>query len=70
MLATCASDHPFDWEKHIRKVCMAYNSSVQLSTGYTPFYLMFSRQVRLSLHTKYGTEEHHVAQSPSEYAIL
>ena len=25
MLATCASDHPFDWEQYIRKVCMAYN---------------------------------------------
>ena len=47
MLATCASDHPFDWEKYIRKVCMAYNSSVQATTGYTPFYLMFGRQARL-----------------------
>jgi len=68
MLATCASDHPFDWENYIRKVCMTYNSSVQLSTGYTPFYLMLGRQARLPLDTMYGTEEHHAALSPSEYA--
>jgi len=37
MLATCTKDHPFDWEYYIRKVCMAYNTSVQCSTGYTPF---------------------------------
>ena len=28
MLSTCTHDHPFDWEHHLRKVCMAYNSSV------------------------------------------
>ena len=27
-LATCATDNSLDWENHIRKVCMAYNSSV------------------------------------------
>jgi len=68
MLATCASDHPFDWENYIRKMCMAYNSSVQSSTGYTPFYLMFGWQARLPLDTMYGTEEHHAALSPFEYA--
>ena len=28
MLATCVKDNPLDWEKHVRKVCMAYNTSV------------------------------------------
>lgn len=39
MLATTCKDHPFDWEDHIRKVCMAYNTSTQSTTGYTPFFL-------------------------------
>ena len=67
MLATCTGDHPFDWEQHIRKVCMAYNSSVHASTGYTPFYLMFGRQARLPLDVMYGTPGPTV-QSPSEHA--
>ena len=44
MLATTCKDHPFDWEDHIWKVCMAYNTSTQSTTGYTPFFLMFGRQ--------------------------
>ena len=67
MLATCTGDHPFDWEQHIRKVCMAYNSSVHASTGYTPFYLMFGRQARLPLDVMYGTPGP-IVQSPSEHA--
>jgi len=68
MLATCVSDHPFDWEKHIRKVCMAYNSSIHSSTGHVPFYLLFGRQTRLPIDTMYGMGEQDEAQSPSEYA--
>ena len=44
MLVTCAKDNPLDWEKHVRKVVMACNASVQTSTGYTPFFLMFGCQ--------------------------
>ena len=37
MLATCTEDHPGDWEQHIRKVCMVYNTSIQSSTGFHHF---------------------------------
>ena len=69
MLATCAKSNPLDWEKHVRKVCMAYNSSVQASTGYTPFYLMFGHQARLPADVIYGTPKiAEQSQSASEYA--
>ena len=55
MLSACTKDNPFEWEKHIRKICMAYNSSVQASTGFTPFYLMFGRQAKLPVDIIYGT---------------
>ena len=68
MLATCAADHCFDWEKHIRKVCMVYNISVQASTSYKPFYVMFGWQARLPLDVIYGALKP-VTQSPSEHAL-
>ena len=43
ILATTAADHPSTWEEHIQKVVFAYNTSIQKTTGYTPFFLMFGR---------------------------
>ena len=63
MLATCASDHPFDRGKHIHKVCMAYNNSIHLSTCHTLFFLMFGRQAILPVDTMHGKGEHDKAQS-------
>ena len=34
MLATTTESHPATWENHVQKVVMAYNTSVQSSTGY------------------------------------
>jgi len=52
MLATW--NHPFAWEDQLLKVCMAYNTSVHASTGYTPFFLMFGRQARMPIDLMYG----------------
>ena len=67
MLATCAKENPLDWESHIRKVCMAYNSSVQTSTGYTPFFLMFGRLPRMPADVMFGTLPS-TAESVHDYA--
>ena len=68
MLATHYKEHPWDWEQHLHKVCIAYNTSVHTSTGYTPFYLMFGQQACLPVDVIYGTSpsDH---QLPSEYAV-
>eukprot|EP00731_Ephydatia_muelleri_P005409 Em0002g1585a len=55
MLASTVEEDPSNWEQHLRKVCMAYNTSVQPSTGYTPFYLMFGRLARLPVDIMYGS---------------
>ena len=54
MLSTTVQDHN-DWENRIRPVCMAYNSSTQTTTGFSPFYLMFGRQPRLPIDLTYGS---------------
>ena len=73
MLSTCAYNHPFDWEHYLWKVCMAYNSSVQSSAGYTPFYLMFGHQAKLLVDIIYiptCTDSQMAPPSTSEYASL
>ena len=54
MLATAATDHPFDWEKHLHRLCMAYNTSVHPTTGQTPLFLMYGLQVRMPVDLMYG----------------
>ena len=55
MLRIAASENPFEWEDHLRPLCMAYNSSVHPTTGYTPFYFMFGRNTRIPIDLMYGS---------------
>ena len=54
MLATAARERPFDWESQLRRLCLAYNTSTHPTTGETPFFLMFGRQVRMPIDIMYG----------------
>lgn len=55
MLSTTAVENPFEWEDHLRPLCMAYNMSVNPTTGYTPFYLMYGRQARMPIELVHGS---------------
>ena len=54
MLATTCKANPIDWESYVRPVCYAYNTSVHISTKYTPHYLMFGREARLPVDLQFG----------------
>ncbi len=67
MMATTVRDHPEEWECHLPKLCMAYNTSVQPTTGFAPFSLMFGRKARIPLDVAFATPMAE-AQSPSQFA--
>ena len=66
MLATAANENPFNWEEHLRPLCMAYNTSVQSTTGFSPFSLMFGHQVWMPMDVLYGSPNDE--KTPSEHA--
>ena len=70
MLGTVASENPFNWESHLRPLSLAYNTIVHPTTGYTPFFLMFGRQVQMPFDLMYGNSPSYVTTSTSEYASI
>ena len=56
MLATVVKNHK-DWESHLRATCMAYNTSIQSTTGQSPFFLMFGRRARIPVDLLCGPGE-------------
>ena len=68
MLATCVDEHPSEWEDHIHKVCMAYNTSQQSTTGFSPFYLMFGREARIPVDLWYDLPDNCQILSHTQYA--
>ena len=67
MLACTVHEHSGEWDRYLHQLCMAYNTSVQSSTGFTPFFLMFGRQAKLPLDVMFGSTPMEL-QSCNEYA--
>ena len=59
---------PGNWDECVRQVCIAYNTSLHPTTGFTPFYLMFGRQAKLPVELMYGVPEKDVVPQ-SQYAL-
>ena len=53
---------PFEWEDHVNKVCTAYNTSIQASSDYSPFFFIFGRMAYLPIDVIYDT--------PTDVSIL
>ena len=66
MLASSGAQHSQDWECYLRPLCLAYNSSINPTTRYSPFFLMFGRQVRMPVDVMYGQPVE--SESPQTYA--
>ena len=70
MLSIAAQDQECDWDVQLPLIMMAYRTSVQESTGATPFSLMFGREAHLPIDVMFGMPPGEESVSPSHYAFL
>ena len=49
MLKTLNENQKAKWKDHLSKLVFTYNSTINKSTGYSPFFLMFGRSSRLPI---------------------
>ena len=57
------------WTYWVHRPLMAYRTSVQESTGCTPFYLKFGREVRLPADVMFGLPPVSTPQQVNKYAL-
>ena len=56
MLKSLPENGKHDWKKYLQKLAFAYNSTINKSTGFSPFFLMFGRQSRLAIDSIFQTD--------------
>ena len=69
LLSLAASENEQEWDLHLPMVMLAYCTSVQESTGCTPFYLMFGREARLPADVMYGLPPSTTSSQVNQYAL-
>ncbi|KRY33872.1 hypothetical protein T03_8978 [Trichinella britovi] len=67
MLAKASIDHPEDWDVYVDRTLLAYQTSVQCTTGATPSRVLFGRELRLPVHEMYGVSTDANVRSVVEY---
>ena len=56
MLRTLKEKEKHNWPKHLSKLAFAHNVTMNKSTGYSPYYLMFGRSPRLPIDEMFGID--------------
>jgi Integrase zinc binding domain/Integrase core domain len=57
-LAKLSNEHKTDWDRYIAPVLFAYRTTKHNTTKFTPFYLMYGREVKLPMDS-FGLEREH-----------
>ena len=69
MLKSLKAQEKLNWQQHLPKLAFAYNSTVNKTTGYSPFFLMFGRDSILPVDSMFGLDrEDEVAVSRKSHA--
>ena len=68
MLRTLQEKQKSDWKSHFPVITHANNADAHVSTGYSPFYLMYGRQPRLEIDALLSIGDDALeAKHPSDY---
>ena len=60
-LTIYSSKHKRDWDEYVDQILFAYRCSVNSTTGYSPFYLLYGRHPRLPLDSVFQKPNDHNA---------
>ena len=69
MMSAYVSKHQRDWDTNLNLLTAAYRSSVHETTGFSPNYLMFGREVKTPLEVNLGLRANPSPHTCEEYAF-
>lgn len=67
MLSLFVDDNQTNWDGLLPYVMMAYHSNIQASTGFTPYKVLFGREMVLPVDIMLGVDNVQTFQSVNEY---
>ncbi|KAI4871899.1 hypothetical protein NFI96_003182 [Prochilodus magdalenae] len=68
MLRTLEESQKSRWKEHLNKVVHAYNSTVHVATGFSPYFLLFGREPTLPIDLLFPKKEGEKNHSHTDYA--
>ena len=69
MLSKFVASSQRDWDNYLPILTLAYNASVQESTGFSPSMMMFGRDVTLPVDLALGKPEQNTQESKTSFAL-
>ena len=63
------TDDQCEWDEHLPFISMAYRSTPQATTGLSPNYMMFGRELFMPVDIMCGLPDEDEAKSPVQYAV-
>ncbi|XP_060564385.1 uncharacterized protein LOC132723637 [Ruditapes philippinarum] len=70
MLTKFVDENQKNWDAYLPILCMAYNSAVQETTGFTPSMLMFGRELDLPIDLALERPSTLTSSNKTDYAIM